>query len=170
MAEGLTLYKLIILYMLRKVTFPLSNTQLTDYFISQEITDYFHAQEAIHDLEDSGLISCEKIRNTSLYKATMNGEKTLEYFVGDIPPAIKKDTDDYLRTKSYELRNESTTLADYEKNEDGTYAVHCVVSEGKDRIIDLTINVTTEEEADRVCTKWPEKAQDIYMHVMNTLL
>ena len=83
-----SLYKLIILYMLRKVNFPLSNTQITEFMAEREYTDYFHIQEALHDLVDSNLITVEKIRNTSQYTATMEGEKTLEYFTGDISCAL----------------------------------------------------------------------------------
>ncbi len=170
MAEGLTLYKLIVLYMLRKVNFPLSNSQLTDFMTGKDYTDYFHVQEAINDLLDAGLITGEKIRNMSQYTATMDGEKTLEYFTSEIPCAIKQDIDQYLRENAFELRNENCTIADYEITADGGYAVHCIVTEGKERIIDLTINVTTEDEAERVCQKWPDKSQEIYMDVMNKLL
>ncbi|MBQ6376105.1 MAG: DUF4364 family protein [Lachnospiraceae bacterium] len=170
MAEGLTLYKLIILYMLRKVNFPLSNTQITEFMIDQEYTDYFHIQEAIHDLIDANLITVETIRNTSQYTATIDGEKTLEYFSGDISYAIKKDIDKYLHDNAFELRNESCMIADWELTEDGAYAVHCRVKEGRETVIDLTINVTTEEEADRVCERWPEKATGIYVDVMTSLL
>ncbi len=170
MAEGLTLYKLIILYMLRKVNFPLSNAQLTEFIVGKEYTDYFHVQEAIHDLLDAKLITAEKIRNMSQYTATIDGENTLEYFSGDIPLAIKSDIDEYLHDNAFELRNESSTKADYNPTGDGMYAVHCIVTEGKETIIDLTINVTSEEEAERVCARWPQKSQEIYMHVMNTLL
>lgn len=170
MAEGLTLYKLIILYMLRKVNFPLSNTQITDFMTGKDYTDYFHVQQAFHELLDSGLITMEKIRNTTQYQCTMEGEKTLEYFSSEISNAIKKDIDDYLRKNAFELRNESCTIADYEAIEDGTYAVHCIVTEGSVKVIELTINVATEEEAERVCSRWPEKSQEIYLHIMTTLL
>ncbi len=170
MAEGLTLYKLIILYMLRKVNFPLSNAQLTEFIVGKEYTDYFSVQEAVNDLLDANLIKSERIRNMSQYTATIDGENTLEYFSGDISQAIKKDIDEYLRENAFELRNESCTKSDYDTTEDGTYAVHCLVTEGKETVIDLTINVTTEDEAERVCSRWPEKSQEIYMHVMNTLL
>ncbi len=170
MAEGLTLYKLIILYLLRKVNFPLSNTQITDFMTEREYTDYFHVQEAINDLLDARLITAEKIRNMSQYTATMAGEQTLEYFSSEISYGIKRDIENYLRENAFELRNESCMIADYELTEDGGYAVHCRVNEGREILIDLTINVTTEEEADRVCAKWPSKAQDLYMTIMTSLL
>lgn len=41
MAEPFTIYKLTILNMLDKVDFPLTNTQISDFFLEQEYTDYF---------------------------------------------------------------------------------------------------------------------------------
>ena len=42
MAEPLTLYKLIILYMLKKVDFPLTNAQISEFVLDQEYTTYFN--------------------------------------------------------------------------------------------------------------------------------
>jgi len=170
MAEGLTLYKLIILYMLRKVNFPLSNSQITEFMIDREYTDYFHVQEALHDLTDASLITVETIRNSSQYTATNDGEKTLEYFSSEISYAIKKEIDTYLRENAFELRNESCMLADWELTGDGGYAVRCRVNEGKETIISLTINVPSAAEADRICENWPKAAQEIYVDIMTKLL
>ena len=168
MADTQTLYKLILLYMLRKVTYPLLNTQLMSFILDQKYTDYFHVQEAINDLVDAGLITREKIRNTSQYTATPEGEQTLEYFVTDIPSEIRADIDAYLRENAFDIRNESCVRADYERTENQDYAVRCLVREGKDTIIDLTLSVPTEEAAMTVCAKWPDKSTEIYTTLMKT--
>lgn len=170
MAEPSTLYKLIILYMLRKVTFPLTNAQIIEFIVGKEYTDYFHVQEVINELLEAGLIEGEKIRNTSTYQSNQSGEKTLEYFSYMLSDAIKADIDEYLEENAFEMRNESCTMADYELTGTGEYAVHCYVKEGNDNLIDLTFNVTTEDEAERVCERWPSRSQDIYMYVMEKLL
>ena len=170
MANAQTLYKLMILYMLRKVSFPLYNAQITEFMVGKTYTDYFHVQEAISDLVEAKLIDAEKIRNTSRYTATMDGERTLEYFSSEISYAIKKDIDAYLTENAFELRNESCMTADYRLTDDGGYAVRCQVKEGSETVIDLTVNVTCEEEAERVCSRWPAKAQEIYMDIMTKLL
>ena len=41
MAEPFTIYKLTILYMLDKAGFPLSNTQISNFFLEKEYTDHF---------------------------------------------------------------------------------------------------------------------------------
>ena len=168
MADTQTLYKLILLYMLRKVTYPLLNTQLMSFILEQKYTDYFHVQEAINDLVDAGLITREKIRNTSQYTATAEGEQTLEYFVSEIPSEIRADIDAYLRDNAFDIRNESCVRADYERTDSGDYAVRCIVREGKDMIIDLTLSVPTEEAAMTVCAKWPDKSTEIYTRLMKT--
>ena len=43
--EALTLYKLIVLYMLNKVNFPLTNTQLSEFILEKEYTNYFTLQQ-----------------------------------------------------------------------------------------------------------------------------
>lgn len=168
--ESITLYKLMILYMLRKVNFPLTNSQITGFFLEKDYTDYFHVQRAVNDLTDAKLVSVEKVRNASLLTATVAGEETLEYFTNEIPLAIKREIESFLRENAFELRNESCTVADYEQTSDGGYAVHCRVTEGHETLIELTINVPSEEEANRVCENWPKKSQEIYADIMMKLL
>ena len=61
--EPLTLYKLIILYMLDQVDFPLTTAQLTEFILEQEYTNYLTLQQALAELSDSGLIKAQTIRN-----------------------------------------------------------------------------------------------------------
>ena len=72
-----TLYKMIILYMLKKVTFPLSNSQITNFLLDHEYTTYFHIQQTIHDLMDTHLILERKQGNSICYEITPEGQKTL---------------------------------------------------------------------------------------------
>ena len=56
MAEPFTIYKLTILNMLDKVDFPLTNTQISNFFLEQDYTDYFRVQQVISDLVDADLM------------------------------------------------------------------------------------------------------------------
>ena len=50
LSDPITLYKLMILYMLDHVNFPLTNSQLTDFFLDHEYTTYFTLQQALNEL------------------------------------------------------------------------------------------------------------------------
>ena len=43
--DATTLYKLMVLYMLDKVNFPLSNSQIADFMLDRQYTNYFTLQE-----------------------------------------------------------------------------------------------------------------------------
>ena len=170
MAEPLTLYKLIILYMLKKVDFPLTNAQISSFILEQEYTTYFTLQQAISELVEAGLIHMETVRNTSQYFLTEDGDETLGYFEQKISTPIRNDIDRYIQENKMELRNEVAVVADYYKNTAGEFSVHCEVKEKKGNLVDLTISVPDKEQAILMCNQWDKKCQEIYEYLMNTLL
>lgn len=170
MAEPLTLYKLIILYMLKKVDFPLTNAQISSFILEQEYTTYFTLQQAISELVEAGLIRMETVRNTSQYYLTDDGEETLGYFEHKISKPILDDIDRYFQENKLELRNEVAIVADYYKNTAGEYSVHCRVKEKKGDLMDLTISVPDKDQAIVMCNHWEKKCQEVYEYLMNTLL
>ncbi len=170
MAELLTLYKLIILYMLDRVDFPLSNSQISDFMLNKEYTTYFKLQQALSELTDAGFISEEPIRNRTLYNLTEDGASTIELFRKNISHAIRQDVNDYLKEKQYELKNEVSVKADYYRNTNREYSVHCQVMEKKLPLIDLTVTVPSEEEAKNISNNWHKKNQEIYAQIMAELL
>ncbi len=170
MESSLTLYKLIILYMLTKVNFPMTNAQISDFILGEEYTSYFHLQQALSEMAESNLVHVETLRNTSYYHLTREGERTLHYFGNQISDAIKEDISRYLEQNSYELRNEVSTRADYYQTDSGEYEARCQVLERRHKVIELTLTVPTEEAANAICTNWAKKSQDVYAHLMDELL
>lgn len=170
MAEPNTLYKLIILYMLEKVDFPLTNTQISDFFLEKEYTDYFTIQQVIHDLIDSDLIRFESTHSNTQYLATAAGKETLKYFQDKISDSIQEDVLAYFSNKKMELKNENSILADFYKTPDKGYAVRCQIRERGSSILDLTLSVKTKEQAEAICQNWNNASSDVYALLMDNLL
>lgn len=170
LSEPMTLYKLMNLYMLKQVNFPLTNAQLTDFFMKHEYTNYFTLQQALNELQESGLIRTESTHNSTLYAITGEGEETLRFFGKNISPAIVEDMDAYLKDNRFRMRNEVGTVADYYKSVNQDYVVHCEVREGKGTLIDLDISVPDKEQAELMCAHWRDRSQEIYAFVMKTLM
>ena len=76
--DAATLYKLIVLYMLYKVDFPLTNSQISEFILDQGYTNYFSLQTAINELIESDMIRVENIRNSSLYHLEAAGVEAIE--------------------------------------------------------------------------------------------
>lgn len=169
-SDTFMLYKLMILYILSRVDFPLSNAQLTAFILEKEYTNYFNIQRAISELLDDEFIAVKTIRNSSLYLITDSGNETLLFFDNLISPGIKEDIDEYLTHNKYELKEEVSTPADYIHVRKGEFSVRLGVIERDSHIIDMTLSVPTEEEAILMCNKWSEKSSDIYTYLMSALL
>ena len=75
-----------------------------------------------------------------------------------------------LSEKQYELKNEVSVKADYYRNTNMEYSVRCQVIENELPLIDLTVTVPTEAEAEKVAVNWSRKNQEIYAQIMAHLL
>ncbi len=170
MADAMALYKLILLYLLDKVSFPMSNGQLTEFMLSKEYTDYFTIQTALADLGDANFVEVKNSTNNSLYTITPQGEETLSFFGHKISPEIQEEIDTYLREHQFKLRNEVSIPAECYPTGHGEYAARCRVLEKGSAIIDLTLVVPTEAQAKSICTNWAAKSQQLYAHLMENLL
>jgi len=159
-----------ILYMLNKLDCRLTNSQLSQFFVSRKYTDYFNIQQTLSDLVGSGFIDKVVIRNTSYYSITPEGYETLTFFKNQIPKGALEDINDFLEENRFELKNEVGTTADYYKHTSGDYIAHCQVMEGKSLLYEINVSVPSEEEAKRVCNNWRLASEDLYSYIMKNLL
>lgn len=169
-SDSLTLYKLIILFLLDKVDFPMTNTQISDFILEKDYTNYFNIQQSISELIEAEFVTVETIGHNSHYRITDSGKETLSFFDNMIPTAIQEDSIEYLRKNQYSLRNEVSTQSEYYESKKGEYTVQLRVLEKENSIIDLSLLVPTEEEATKICSNWRKRSQQIYAYVISNLL
>ena len=170
MSESFTLYKLIVLYMLDKVDFPLTNGQISEFILDKGYTTYFTLQQAISEMVEAGFLREETTHNRTLYHLTQEVVETIHFFKNNISPAIQEDIDTFFVEKSYDLKSEVSVKADYYQTKKLEYAVRCQILEDGAPLIDLTLTVPTEEVATSVANNWNKKNQEIYAQIMANLL
>ena len=156
--------------MLDKVDFPLTNTQISNFFLEQDYTDYFRVQQVLNDLVDANLIRAESTHSNTQYSITAAGKETLGFFRDKITDAIELDTISYLEKNKLELRAANSILADYYKTPNHDYAVRCQFRERGVNVIDLTLTVKKKEQAEAICDNWKNQNEDVYAYLMDILL
>lgn len=167
--DSLTLYKLIILYMLDRVSFPLTRSQIGDFILEKEYTDYLTLQQAFYELTDAGLVGASTVRNRTFLEITESGIETLRFFGNRIHYGIKKDVNVYLAEHEYVLRNEISVTGDYRKTPDGEYETHLSARDRGVTLVDITLSVPAEEIASSICDNWQKKNQEIYDFLVGQL-
>lgn len=168
--EAMTLYKLMILYMLEKVDFPLTNSTVMGFFANSGYTDYPTVLTVIGILQEDSLIDVESNRSNTSYKITVLGKEMLNYFGNKISEEIKTEISDYLQSNHFELKQTANTVSEFYVTANGDYAVHCFVKDHNTTLIDITLNVPDEEIADNMCTRWKNESQGIYEYVVRKLM
>ncbi len=167
--EQTTTYKLMILYLLKQVRFPLTRSQLSDFML-KEYCSYFTFQQAVQELLDSHLMKESPVRNYVRFEITREGEEALEYFGNKIPEVIRGEMDAFLEENKIRLRTEMGIVATYQENGNGEYLVSCEVREGKSVLIRLDLAVPTAEQAEIICERWHHSNEKVYAAVMQELL
>lgn len=167
--DPLTLYKLIVLYMLDKVNFKLSYSQLSSFILEKEYTNFMTLQQVIADLQDTELIRTDSSLNRTLFSITEEGRNTLSYFGNRIGDAIIADIDAFLVEKHLELKNEAAITAKYYKTTSGEYEAELSASEKNVELVNIKISVPTEDMAETICESWYSKNEQIYKYLMETL-
>lgn len=156
--------------MLNKVDFPLTNAQISEFILDKGYTTYFKLQQALSELTEADLLREENTHNRTLYHLTEDGAESIRFFKNKISRPIQEDINNFLREKQYELKNEVAVKADYYRNTAGEFSVRCQVLENQEPLIDLTLSVPSENEAQSIITNWHKKNQEVYAWLMSQLL
>ena len=170
MADTLALYKLIILYMLNKVDFPLTTAQISEFILDKGYTSYFKLQEVLSEMLESNLLKTETTHNRTLYSMTEDGSDTIRYFHTRISSEIREDIDLFLEEKAYELREEVSVKSDYYKTTNHDYEVVCQIIDEGSTLIDMKLTVPTQIEAEAIVNNWTKRNQEIYALLISKLL
>ena len=122
------------------------------------------------DLLKADLIFAESTHNNTLYHITEEGEQTLLFFADKISDSIKRDITQYLDSNHVELTTEASVTADYYKTSNGRYCARCQIYSGSRAIVDLTLEVSTKEQAAAICRNWQTQHVEAYTSLMELLL
>lgn len=165
----LTLYKLIVLYMLNRVSFPITLAQISEFILEKEYTNYLTLQQVISELTDANMVTTQTANNRTLLTITEEGRETLTYFENRISDTIKEEILEYFKEKEFELRDELSVQSHYYKSTSGEYEAHLIAKERGVNLIELKLSVPDKESASTICNNWQAKNQDIYQYIIKQL-
>ena len=167
--DPLTLYKLIVLYMMDRVKFPLTAAQISNYILEKEYTTFMTLQQVISELTEAGMIQTRTAGNRTHLHLTDEGRETLSYFQNRINDTIKTEINEYLHENEYALQEEVSVLGNYYKSTSGEYEAHLIAKDRGNILVEIKLSVPTKEVASSICDNWQRKNQEIYQELVKQL-
>lgn len=167
--EPLTLYKLILLYLLKKAALPLSKKRVCDFILEKGYTNYIILNQAIGELIDAGMIAEQSINERSHFSLTEEGCQTLLFFQSNISDITKEEINAWLRENKLELQNELSVTANYDRSANGEFEARLVAKERGASLVEIILSVPAEETAASICRNWRERNEEIYQMLVERL-
>lgn len=165
----MTLYKLIILYLLGKASMPLSKKRICDFILDKGYTNYIMLNQAIGELIDADMVTSQLINERPHLTLTAEGAQALSFFQSDISDVTKAEINAYLKENKLELISEISITANYDKASTGEYEAHLVAKERGVPLVQITLSVPAEDTAAAICQNWREKNEEIYQMLTEKL-
>jgi len=161
--------KLLILYLIDKLNFELTNSQIAKLVINIQEINYFYLQQYISQLVEDKFIDCRIENNNRFYNITSSGKQALNFFKTIIRASTRTTIDSIIKEHISSLRTEMQVSADYIPLNDNEYSVSCSISEGTVSLIDLKLYAGTKEQAKFICRNWEKNSQEIYSNIIHIL-
>ncbi|HHY81640.1 MAG TPA: DUF4364 family protein [Clostridiales bacterium] len=162
--------KLSILFYAQALNIPLSNEQITEFFIKKYFLNYFDLQQLLAELVESQHLSYMEGRHYHYYTLTNKGREALKFFSSRIDVNTRRSILEYADENRDRMRKESQLTADYKRLDNQEYEVMLRVMEGEMVLMEMKLNVINSEQAKIICSNWRSKAPEVYKKVMESLI
>ena len=161
--------KLLLLYILKTLRQPISNTQLTEIVLENSFINYFTLQQYVNELEEAQFIEYSEVMDKNLLHLTQKGDNVLSFFKDRISPSKISLINEYIKSHIDLIKKELTIHSDYTLGENDTFIVDVKALEDESPLIELKLSVPTKKQATHHCNKWQENPSEIYNQIINLL-
>lgn len=161
--------KLLLLYIINIIKIPVSNTQLTELVLENNLINYFTLQQYISELISSNFVNNTNIGGSNRLAISDKGIKVLELFGERISERKREIVDAYMSVHLQKIKKEITVTADYTIEHKNNFIVNLKALEGENLLIDIKLNVGSNKQARELCTKWKNSSSELYSSIINLL-
>lgn len=162
--------KLLMLYVLKAINEPISNTQLTEIILENNFINYFTFQQYLSELEEAKFVEYHKANDKNLLILTKHGETVLSLFKSRLSHTKIAIIDQYIRNEIESIKKELTIHADYTLGDNDSFIVDLKAIENQSLLMELKLSVPSKNQAISICNKWKDNPSDIYNTIINTFI
>ncbi|HPF53722.1 MAG TPA: DUF4364 family protein [Eubacteriales bacterium] len=161
--------KLLIMYFIRSAGGDIRPDVLCNAMIKCGSIDYFSFQLVSGQLEQDGYVAIVPRSFGQSYNLTSIGDEALKLFINQVPFSERDRIDKFVQDNKLDMLRETQYSSDMEQMRDGGWLVTLRVSELNAVMIEIKLQVATQELALTMRSNWQAQSADIYLDVWERL-
>lgn len=158
--------KLLILYIMARVTAPIDLPTLTDLTLCDAGVDYFLFAESVSELVESGHLTLEN----DVYAMTEKGRSHSEITESSLPPSVRQKCARSLAQLNQQLRRNAQVRSSLLPREDGLYTLQLALDDNDGSLFSLELLVATEEQGTHISKRFQAAPDQLYNEILSVLL
>ncbi len=167
--ESLAESKVLILYILNKLTKPITNNELYRLITVTNNMNYFYFQQFLFDLIESKDVSSYKEEETSLYHITEKGKNTLSLTSDMLPGIIKLNVDTKMKSELEQINEEASITSEFIPQSENDFTVICRITENHKTVFELKTFAGSRKQAQAISDNWVKNATKIYPKILDII-
>ena len=162
--------RLSILYTLKCFKISMTEGNLQEALVWNDIIDYFTMMDYLIDMQKLGLVSTVTIEGRLRYDITKKGHETLQMFRDKIPGSV--------RDKIYKLAEKHLALlergreivADIQPIDEKKFLAKCGIYEFGMPLMELSIFAGSRKHAEEIAKNFENQAATLYKTILETII
>ena len=162
--------RLSILYTLKCFKISMTEGNLQEALVWNDILDYFTMMDYLLDMQKLGLVSTVTIEGRLRYDITKKGHETLQMFRDKIPGSV--------RDKIYKLAEKHLALlergreivADIQPIDEKKFLAKCGIYEFGMPLMELSIFAGSRKHAEEIAKNFEKQAATLYKIILETII
>lgn len=160
--------KLLILYIIKKLKNPCSNTYITDIILSNNFLNYFILQQYLNDLVESNYLITLNSQNEILYKLAPRGKKILEMFQNRISQFKIDCFNNYMSSLNQKTENLNIEFK-HSKDKLNNFILDLSFNKNNDQLLKLNLKLDSKEQLDSIIKICNDNPSNIYNSILSLL-
>ena len=164
--------KIIILYLLDKMDVPLTNSQITQFAISESFMNYYYIQLYLKEMVDSGYLETSTDQNSTRYTISDEGYVVLDAFERNLSQPVKNRIIKYIADNIKDVKKDFKVTANYffDASNNNEYMVKCGIHDDDIFLFEVSLSVVSKDQAVKICNNWRNNVDNVYGKMMDLLL
>lgn len=175
MEEKSTINKLILLFVMEKMEIPLTENSIVEICTAgpDPWINYMEYRDIKAELIEAGFIyQTNEGQNEDRYNITYEGRNCLSHFYTKIPFNLREEITNWTKENRLYFKRAQEYVADYSKNDDGSYTVTMKIRAPliSQPMLEIKVKAPTRQSAIEAAKKWKDKAPGVYETIYETLI